>query len=276
MKIFFESKNLVDEELKFVLNDTDIVNDTWRTHWEDSLEILHGIKGEARIMVGKESYSLQSGDTIIINSQTLHNSSSDVFAYYYCLKIKSEWFKDNGIDIKTVRFENFIQDPVIVQLFDELKKQHVKTVDLTYIPSLKRALLNLVIYLLENYSHETENRVQSKGFATVLDVMTYITEHYSEHIGIDELAAKFGYSKYHFLRLFKQNTGQTVVDYINAMRCEVAGELLRKGTLPVAEIAYTCGFNTPSYFAKQFKKFYGVLPVQYRKEKRNLKNLQAT
>lgn len=268
MEIFFESKNLIDEELKFVLLYQDITNDTWRTHWEDSLEILHGIEGEAHIMVGKESLIMRPGDTIIVNPQTLHNAASDSFAYYYCLKIKSKWFSDNGIDTKRIHFNSFARDPVISQLFDDLNKQLSRKTDLTYIASLKRALLNLVIYLLENYSYEVDFKMQSKGLATVLDVMTYITEHYSEQIHIDELAAKFGYSKYHFLRLFRQNTGQTVVDYINAMRCEVAGELLRKGSLPVAEIAYTCGFNTPSYFAKQFKKFYGVLPMQYRKQKK--------
>lgn len=268
MQIFFESKNLVDEDLKFAFRYNDIKNDTWRTHWEDGLEILHGIEGEANIMVGKKSFRMLPGDTIIINAQTLHNSSSDTHAYYYCLKIKSEWFLENGIDNKTVQFKNFIHDPVVTQLFEELNKQKWQKANITYIASLKRALLNLVIYLLENYSYEIDRKTQNKGFATVLDVMTYITEHYSEHISIDELAAKFGYSKYHFLRLFKQNTGQTVVDYINAMRCEVAGELLRKGSLPVAEIAYTCGFNTPSYFAKQFKKFYGILPMQYRKQKK--------
>lgn len=270
MQIFFESKNLVDEDLKFAFRYNDIKNATWRTHWEDSLEILHCVEGEANIMVGKESYRMCSGDTVIINAQTLHNSSSDTYAYYYCLKIKSEWFSENGIDNKAIRFENFIHDPVVAQLFEALNKQKWQKASVTYIASLKRALLNLVIYLIENYSYEADNKIQSKGFATVLDVMTYITENYSEHISIDELATKFGYSKYHFLRLFKQNTGQTVVDYINATRFEVAGELLRKGNLPVAEIAYTCGFNTPSYFAKQFKKFYGVLPVQYRKLKKSL------
>lgn len=269
MKGFFESKNIVDEELKFLLDYKDIDNDTWPIHWEDSLEILHGIYGEARIMVGKEVYRMGPGDTVIINAQTLHDSSSDSFARHYCLKIKSEWFSENGIDLKAIRFENFIHDPVITQLFDELNEQQSRNPDITYTISLKRALENLLIYLLTNYCCESDHTTHSKGFATVLDVMRYIAEHYSEQFNLDELAAKFGYSKYHFSRLFKQNTDLTIVDYINAIRCEVASELLRKGSMSITEIAHTCGFNTPPYFAKQFKKIYGMSPVDFRKQKKS-------
>ena len=266
MNPLFENKYLVDEELKFVLDYKNINNDTWPIHWEDGLEILHGIYGEVNVMADKEVYHMGPGDTVIINAQTLHNSSSDNIALHYCLRVKREWFSENGIDLKGIRFENFIHDPVITQLFDELNEQQSQKPDILYTISLKRALANLLIYLLTNYCSEAGHTTHSKGFSTVLEVMRYITEHYSEQFNLDELAAKFGYSKYHFSRLFKQNTDMTVVDYINAIRCEVASELLRKGAMSITEISHACGFNTPPYFAKQFKKIYGISPTDFRKQ----------
>ena len=56
-------------------------------------------------------------------------------------------------------------------------------------------------------------------------------------------------------------------DYIRTKRLAAAAEMLEKGGHRVNEVCYAVGFNSPSYFAKCFKKAYGVLPAEWSKKK---------
>jgi len=74
------------------------------------------------------------------------------------------------------------------------------------------------------------------------------------------LAALCGISDQYLRTLFKNFTGQTPVAYINTLRLEQARELLQSGGVTVAEAAEACGFESPGYFARMFKKRYNMSP----------------
>ncbi|MBQ8342161.1 MAG: helix-turn-helix transcriptional regulator, partial [Clostridia bacterium] len=98
--------------------------------------------------------------------------------------------------------------------------------------------------------------------AAVRTAIGYIRSHYEESLDLDRLASEVGLSKYHFIRKFKEATGQTVVSYINAVRIERAERLLREGQLSVAAVAEACGFPNHSYFSKVFCRLRGMLPSE--------------
>jgi AraC family transcriptional regulator of arabinose operon len=81
---------------------------------------------------------------------------------------------------------------------------------------------------------------------------------------LDELVSASGYSRFHFCRLFKEETGQTPWQYVLERRLERARELLLGGQLSVKEISARLGFSHPDYFARLFKRSSGVTPRQYR------------
>ena len=64
-------------------------------------------------------------------------------------------------------------------------------------------------------------------------------------------------------------TGKTPIEFIRDIRMKRAIQLLEGSEMNIAEVAYEVGFNDPKYFARAFKKEYGVLPSQYAQEKRN-------
>lgn len=63
----------------------------------------------------------------------------------------------------------------------------------------------------------------------------------------------------------KALTGESANDFICKMRFNQASKLLKEGKYTVSEISGMVGFNTPSYFATSFKKYFGCLPSEYGK-----------
>jgi AraC-like DNA-binding protein len=81
---------------------------------------------------------------------------------------------------------------------------------------------------------------------------------------LDELVAASGYSRYHFCRLFKEETGESPWQYVLGRKLERGRELLIGTRLSVKQIAATLGFRNPDYFARLFARRHGVTPTAYR------------
>lgn len=98
----------------------------------------------------------------------------------------------------------------------------------------------------------------------VQPVRAYLREHFAEECTLDALAERFFMSKYSLSHAFKQQYGETVVQYLLHKRITYAKELLRFTDDTVAQIAESCGFHEPSYFNRQFKKAEGISASAYR------------
>ncbi len=90
----------------------------------------------------------------------------------------------------------------------------------------------------------------------------FIENHIKEDITIEEIANQSGYSLYHFCRVFSLCKGISVMEYIRGRRLALAATELFKGR-KIIDIAFDYGFETPSGFAKAFRKAYGYSPTQY-------------
>ena len=93
----------------------------------------------------------------------------------------------------------------------------------------------------------------------------YLQEHYKEIESLEELAKHFEFSKSYLCRIFKQQTGLTIVEYINRLKVQEAYKLLQETDLPIHEISAGCGFETVIYFNRVFKKIMGNTPRNARK-----------
>lgn len=94
--------------------------------------------------------------------------------------------------------------------------------------------------------------------------ITHIRTHLAEPLRVRDVAGVSGLSPGHFSRVFHEEMGETFVNYVNRLRCEQAGDLLRTTNLPVQEIAHRCGFGDHSYFTKVFRTTMGVSPTTHR------------
>ena len=88
--------------------------------------------------------------------------------------------------------------------------------------------------------------------------------HWAEPIDLDTVAARAGYSRYHFVRLFRDVYGQTPGQYLSRRRIERAEDLLRTADVSVTEICTLVGFTSLGSFSSAFKRHTGLAPSEYR------------
>ncbi len=82
---------------------------------------------------------------------------------------------------------------------------------------------------------------------------------------LQELAAEIGYSRSHFLRMFRATTGMTPHRYVLKRRVERARQLLEGLEFSIAEVAIICGFSSQAHLTLAFRKEFGITPTEYRR-----------
>ena len=100
----------------------------------------------------------------------------------------------------------------------------------------------------------------------VQKVMNYVNLNVAEPLTLKSLAAMCFISPSYLSALFKQETGTTLIDYINTQRVNRAAQLLVQNNHTIAAVAEEVGILDVNYFTKIFKKTLGVTPTRYRRE----------
>ena len=85
-----------------------------------------------------------------------------------------------------------------------------------------------------------------------------------EYVTIEELIRVAGYSYYHFHRIFKAYTGESLKKYIKRLQLEKALQQMQMDKENITQIAMKSGYNTPSSFNKAFKEMFGINPSEYK------------
>ncbi|MEH7389733.1 AraC family transcriptional regulator [Bacillus sp. JJ1503] len=101
-------------------------------------------------------------------------------------------------------------------------------------------------------------------FNAVEQSIEYMKNHLEEEITSEELAAKFGYSTYHFLRGFKEVTGVTPRHFLSALRIEACKEILSSPSNSILKSLLSVGYKSIGSFSSRFKQFVGQSPNQFK------------
>ena len=88
---------------------------------------------------------------------------------------------------------------------------------------------------------------------------------YAEPLDLATLAARAGYSRFHFARTFRAAYGDTPGRYLTRRRVERAQELLRTANLNVTEVCHLVGFTSLGSFSARFKELVGTSPSEFQK-----------
>lgn len=262
-------------------------------HWHKEFEIMHIIKGCADIYIDGQIERAHPDDLILINKNCLHHikqlESNDV------LRINATVFDMSilrGLD------NDYVQESFIGPLLDNQLKivnavrpddagyNHLvasvieienilKTKPLGYQILVKSELFRFVYNLMKyGFLDREESPVKdSIQLSMIKQAAAYISEHLEDKLTIKKLAELFGYSEFHFARLFKKHTGNSINTFISNISMNKAKHLLTYTELSLEDIAQKIGYSSASYFIQIFKQQNsGLTPKKYRLFEQNKKN----
>ena len=251
-------------------------------HWHHDMEIFLLTEGSARISFADSQYDLQPGEGFFANSGVLHGVScpsgtvcryhSMVFdpailsgapgSAYELLYLRP--FMEQGASFRIYRPQNSEKDERIARLFASAFDACSQKAD--GYEFAVRSFLSQIFLILREDSGTGSGRKNSQQELRMKQMLSWLDKHYMEEITTAQLADAAGICVRECQRSFSNILHTTPIRYLNRRRITIAAEFLVSTDLPVSEIALCCGFDNPSYFAKQFKAITGMTPKDYRKK----------
>ena len=104
----------------------------------------------------------------------------------------------------------------------------------------------------------------------VKKIIDIINERYFEDLSMEMFAQEVYLSPNYIRKIFKDETGQTILEYITQVRMKKAAEMMKDPSLKVADISRNVGYESVSYFGQLFKQYFGVTPKEYMESVENL------
>jgi len=143
--------------------------------------------------------------------------------------------------------------------------------ELGYYQELARLVADSILlcagYFPKNAPKPEPGPAVSKNLHWIIrQTINYINQYYYSSLKLTDLAGHFFVNPQYLCRLFAKETGVPCTEYINTVRVNKAKEMLAHSVQPVADVAFSVGFNSVTYFNYVFKKHAGATPVQYRQQ----------
>ena len=126
-------------------------------------------------------------------------------------------------------------------------------------------LTQLILAEASRLSEEIQNADMTHTL--VAKIKNYIREHIDE-VNRGQIAEYFYLSPSYLSKVFRRETGESLINYIQDTRIELAKELLLYSDYTISDIAIQTGYPNFSHFSKQFRKFVGCTPNEFRKNKK--------
>lgn len=114
---------------------------------------------------------------------------------------------------------------------------------------------------------EEEAAAADAGSFIVKNAVTYMEEHYNEHLTLSEVADRTYVSQWHLSKLINRHTEKSFSELLNSIRIREAKRLLRDPSMRIGDIAEAVGFMDTAHFSRVFKKIAGISANEYRNRK---------
>lgn len=241
-------------------------------HKENELYLL--LKGRVKYFIDNKTFVVNEGDLVIIPPGILHSTDTDDCLYNERLLISfgnDFFFHSISPYLKEMFNETIIHipkenRPLIENMFYQIESEYNSKRDNKDV-FLKIYITELLLYLHRYRISKTQDKLNNDKL--IQKVKQYINLNFENEILLSDLSKTFGLTESYLSKRFKYVVGTGINEYINYVRIEHAGKLLKSEKLPITEVAIRCGFNDSSYFASVFKKFKGITPYRFSKNNAN-------
>lgn len=267
---------------------------TW--HWHQEVELFYVESGKIDYMTPHEHVVIEPGTVGFVNANVLHatkahadtpNSNLLIHMFRPALLAEpnSRMYKASiapllaatSIELCVVTPE----DKGGKKLCDMVKRSF-KTYE-TGAANWEMHLRDEIAEIWLTFSARLADRVQdgsmrmpSAADERLKDMMSYVGEHYYEHIGVPDIAEAAFASERECHRTFKSALGVTPSQYLRDYRVQQACRMLVHTTRPLSQIGEQSGLGSPSHFGQVFREALGCTPREYRKRWQNNDSIVAT
>ena len=243
-------------------------------HWHKEWELIRVLEGEFPIHLGGVEVCIKQGGIRAVAPGLLHGGEPKR-CHYECIVLDLNMLRRDRKDVLD-RYLSPLMGGQITLTKTELDGGVAQTChQLFSVMRQAQPLYEMQVYSLlfalfsqlygQGYIGESERGARETQAKTVMALLDWIEENYTEPISLELLSERVGLSCKYLCRIFKEYTGRTVVDYINKLRIDNACHEMTVKGISVTRAAYDSGFNDLSYFCKVFKHYKGVTPRAYKK-----------
>ena len=258
----------------FHLRDTAGQERDYHYHEFDKIVLL--LAGRVDYAVESVSYALRPWDILLVKHHAIHKALID----------KSVPYERIIIYLDGKYFDRLLPGAGLIDCFDEAdrsgeyrlvpdaeQRRELEQTFLAYEQAAKDARFGAqtlrdtyIVQLLVQIgrTNAAPRREEQRFDPKIRRTLSYINENLSRELSVDALAEQVYLSRYHFMRLFKAETGSTVHAYVRQKRLLYAARLIREGS-PANQAAEAAGFADYSAFHRAFRACFGISPGQLKK-----------
>ncbi|WP_068783617.1 response regulator transcription factor [Paenibacillus phocaensis] len=256
---------------------------------EVSRDLLQ-LKKEIQRLLDAKTFRFYAGERIYAKIRSVETTKEDLFLHYSkaLQELKDCIFSgdQDRISLAVKAWKQVIESRVypveavkswVLKLTMELQLKY--TVMQNFVTNFDTEMLQRKIasietldYLLtwlEAFLVKKSGEIQSLREQTVrreiAEAQRYVQIHTGKKIAMEEMAHRLNLNPSHFSRIFKQETGETFVEFVTRTKMERAQELLNQSDMNIAEISEQLGYEHTSYFIKLFRNYTGMSPNEFRR-----------
>ncbi|SMF84501.1 AraC-type DNA-binding protein [Paenibacillus uliginis N3/975] len=250
-------------------------------HTHDHLEIGYCLSGSGTFYFGDKTFPVQQGDVFVVNHLERHAAASNadnpsryLFLYFDPTLIEQA---DQELLLPFVylptKFQNRIPSGLkaarkIGELFLELADEH-ENKQPGYRGMMRGKILQICVQLLRHYVEETPSADWNRtltSYYRIKPALDYINERFREPLSLEDVAERLALSPSRARHLFQEKLGTGFKQYLLQLRVNEAKKLLASSDLPIADVMYAAGFQSPGPFYRAFKQIVGAAPLDYREQ----------
>ena len=250
-------------------------------HWHEALEFGYVREGCIQVSTAGQTQTFCKGEGFFINSNILTAMAnaegcfleshlfhpvflSGHFKSVFETKYMNPVIQNRNLELFPIRGETPGQKQLLNRLRQLAQLQEKPDTEFQTRNLLSEIWLLLLEELKQTHAQSSPSRNQDR----ILTMLAFIHANYAEKITLEDIADAAAVSTRECLRCFRASIRQSPMEYLIDYRIRTARKLLETIDLPVTEVALRCGFNSPSYFTKQFHSICGVTPNACRKARR--------
>lgn len=257
-------------------------------HCHDFYELVLVCSGSARHYMNSEALPIQAGDLILVPPGSMHGYLEPDDLQIYNILFCRDVFETISADLSPLpAFQMLFQvqpnldsalrhETGLLSLSGEAFEHALEYAEdicretLLRAPGAKTTVHGMFLCLIAHcLRHARLDNQSAAGYARqISSVLAMLDQHPERNWQLSAMAKHAGMSQANFRLHFRRLTGHSPGAFLLGLRLKKAAAMLRAGRSSVGEIAFRTGFHDANYFSRQFHRFYGKSPRDYRHEKK--------